>query len=384
MLLSGGKGARRQMNEQYFPSAAAAAGCSLQTLNPDSEPAATAAKSNRVSEWRARVNRNTASIPLRISPKTGPGKSPNTGKITFHANRKGEAFSPLVSRVSRIRNWTANPDRPTASIPPRISLKTGPRKLPNTGKTTFHTYRKSGGFRIRRLSRVGKMARQSGSPQSQHTPSHLAENKTQKTAEYRQNYISRQSKKRRLSNLALESDWEMEGKSRSPHSQHTPSYVAENRTEEIAEYGQDYISHLSKKRRLSNPALEWDWEMERKSRSPHSQDTLSYLAENRTKKIAEYGQNYISYLSKKRRPSDLAHESDCEMGRKSRSPHSQHTPSHLAENRTEKIAEYGQNYISHLSRKRRPLSADPGLVGGVTKGGEIQPARGPAYPLASR
>ena len=181
------------MIEQGAQPAAATAG-SPEPGRPASDPSAVAANARLVGNGIANPKRTTASIPPRISLKTGPGKSLNTGKLRFHAieiphayvptpdvgrnwrrsenlNRNSEEIphrislktgrrkslnsnkieisllskhrmpSPPIRSSNRIGKRRENPERTTASIPPRISLKTGRGKSPNTGRLHSHAGR---------------------------------------------------------------------------------------------------------------------------------------------------------------------------------------------------------------------------------------------------
>jgi hypothetical protein len=57
-----------------------------------------------------------------------------------YISRRFEKAKGFVSiwGMSRNRRWWANLNHSSASIPPRISLKTRPRKSPNAGEITFH------------------------------------------------------------------------------------------------------------------------------------------------------------------------------------------------------------------------------------------------------
>jgi hypothetical protein len=93
-----------------------------------------------------------------------------------------------------------------------------------------------------------------------------------------------------------ESDAEIEGKSKSRQRQHTPAYLTENRTQKIAECWRNYISRPSKNEGFRAP-IRGSSRMRRwggKSESQQRQHTPAHLAENRTQKIAEYWRNYIS------------------------------------------------------------------------------------------
>jgi len=119
------------MIEQHSPSAITTVGWSGQPPSPTAAASIAVANTLRIRRGRRNVNRNTASIPPRISLKTGRGKSPNTGTLQFYVVEKPDAFVSVPGLGLR-RGWRENPK----------------------------------------------------SEQHQYTPSHLAENRTRKIAEY--------------------------------------------------------------------------------------------------------------------------------------------------------------------------------------------------------
>jgi hypothetical protein len=92
------------MTEQYSPSAAATAGCSVQPVNPTSKRFTAAANSHRICKGRENLNRDTASIPPRISLKAGCRKSPNTGKLHFTPIEKANTFRPTSSPSKHLKS----------------------------------------------------------------------------------------------------------------------------------------------------------------------------------------------------------------------------------------------------------------------------------------
>jgi len=119
------------MIKQDRRSAAATARYSERSINP-----ACNQSGKRIRKGSEGLTRTSARIPPHISLKTGCRKSPNTGKLQFHTVENSNAFVHIPA-LSRSRKGTEDLTRTSASIPLRISLKTGPRKSPNTGELHF-------------------------------------------------------------------------------------------------------------------------------------------------------------------------------------------------------------------------------------------------------